>query len=388
MKIIHLIDYFQPKIGYQETFLAKEMMKLGHDVCVVTSDRYYPLSNYSSIYQDLLGKRVVGRGKFIEDDIKTVRLKTIEIPNTTFCVLFGLKEVLDRFNPDLVFCHGVFSYISYLAAIYKKKYGYKLYYDSHAANFNTDFENNILKKIYYQLYRTFALKKIRSNADRIYAIGKEEKEFLFQYTKLNNTKIRILRLGVEINQFKPSQYIKKVVRKKLGWNHSDFVLIFAGKITTNKKVHILAKALAFLKIPQIKLLLVGDGDKKYIGQILGILNNAKVKYKHIKFVENKKLVNYYQTSDIGVWPGDPTITFLEAMSCGLPLILSKISETKYLQKSNAVFFINNDDITDLASKIKLTYKDKITRLKMRESARKFIITNLSWSKITQEIFQN
>lgn len=43
MKIVHVIDYFQPRLGYQETFLAKEHPKLGHEVYVVTSDRYNPI---------------------------------------------------------------------------------------------------------------------------------------------------------------------------------------------------------------------------------------------------------------------------------------------------------------------------------------------------------
>jgi len=28
MKIVHVVDYFQPKLGYQEVFLAKEQAKL------------------------------------------------------------------------------------------------------------------------------------------------------------------------------------------------------------------------------------------------------------------------------------------------------------------------------------------------------------------------
>ena len=43
MKIIHVVDYFQPILGYQEVFLAKEQAKLGHDVVVITSDRYAPI---------------------------------------------------------------------------------------------------------------------------------------------------------------------------------------------------------------------------------------------------------------------------------------------------------------------------------------------------------
>ena len=55
MKIVHIQDYFHPALGYQETFLSREQAKLGHEVHVVTSDRYNPLI-YSE-NKDLLGNR-------------------------------------------------------------------------------------------------------------------------------------------------------------------------------------------------------------------------------------------------------------------------------------------------------------------------------------------
>ena len=47
MKIVHVIDYFQPMVGYHETFLDKEHARMGHDVYIIRSDRYNPIL-YSS----------------------------------------------------------------------------------------------------------------------------------------------------------------------------------------------------------------------------------------------------------------------------------------------------------------------------------------------------
>ena len=41
MRIVHVIDYYQPKLGYQETFLAREQCKLGHEVRVVTMEGFF-----------------------------------------------------------------------------------------------------------------------------------------------------------------------------------------------------------------------------------------------------------------------------------------------------------------------------------------------------------
>ncbi len=89
MRIVHVIEYFQPKLGYQETFLARAHAQLGHDVCVVTSDRYSP-----QVYTQnraVLGRRVVGTGTFDEEGIRVQRLKTaFELPHVAW--LRGLHD--------------------------------------------------------------------------------------------------------------------------------------------------------------------------------------------------------------------------------------------------------------------------------------------------------
>ena len=82
MKIIHIIDYFQPRLGYQEVFLAREHARLGHDVYVVTSDRYNPTVYSGNAAETVMGKRIAGSGFSDEEGIRVWRLKTLfEIPD-------------------------------------------------------------------------------------------------------------------------------------------------------------------------------------------------------------------------------------------------------------------------------------------------------------------
>ena len=60
MKIVHVCDYIQPQLGYQEYYLAKEHAKMGHEVTVITSDRYYPFPNYENTAEKILGDRKMG----------------------------------------------------------------------------------------------------------------------------------------------------------------------------------------------------------------------------------------------------------------------------------------------------------------------------------------
>ena len=65
MKIVHLCSYIQPKLGYQEYYLAKEHAKMGHEVIVISSDRYYPFPDYNNTIKKILGNRFVGESDSI-----------------------------------------------------------------------------------------------------------------------------------------------------------------------------------------------------------------------------------------------------------------------------------------------------------------------------------
>ena len=70
MKILHIINYFQPQLGYQEYFLAKEQVKMGHKVYVVTSNLYFPFPNYEQTFQNILGPRKFNPGNKNIDGIR------------------------------------------------------------------------------------------------------------------------------------------------------------------------------------------------------------------------------------------------------------------------------------------------------------------------------
>ena len=70
MRIVHVADYFQPQLGYQEYFTARAQVKDGHEVHVITSYRYRPFDDFEHSVGPVLGARVVGTG----DDVASWRL--------------------------------------------------------------------------------------------------------------------------------------------------------------------------------------------------------------------------------------------------------------------------------------------------------------------------
>ena len=113
MKIVHVMNWYIPGMGYQENYLPAEQKKLGHDVEIVTSDRLPPYKGYERHIGKIVGKRIVGAGTFEDNGIKIHRLPIFfEIESGGQLFLKGLKKKLKQLEPDIVQAHGAFSLLT------------------------------------------------------------------------------------------------------------------------------------------------------------------------------------------------------------------------------------------------------------------------------------
>lgn len=386
MKVVHLIDYFQPKIGYQETFLAKEHSKLGHDVIVVTSDRYFPFPAYESTFTSILGDRYVGSGKRTEEGISVWRLPSWEIPKSPLIVLRDLEHAVQTIRPDAVYCHGVYSLTSYLAARLKKRTGYTLVYDSHAAAFNTPLTNTLAKRFYFSFYQRAFAPVIKKEMDRLFAVGDDEQKFLRQSLKLVDYDVPIIRLGVDTDRFQFSQKERQRVRKELKISEKEVVVVCAGKMGKEKDIPILLEAVNHLDYKNVRLILIGGGkDSDKVGAHHDTpLQNSII---HLPYIANENLASYFSAADIGVWPGNFTMTILEAMSCSLPVILPKQSSTAYLKKSKGVQWFTRGNVQELSECIELLSSSADKRKTGGKNSRDYVERELSWTAIAKQTLE-
>lgn len=389
MRIVHLIDYFQPKIGYQETFLAREHAKLGHDVTVVTSDRYFPFPDYESTFTKVLGERYVGTGKRTEEGIATWRLPSWEIPKSPLVLLKSLEQTLKTVQSDVVFCHGVYSLTSYMAARLKNRVGYTLVYDSHAAAFNTPLTDTLAKRWYFFLYQHVFAPVIKKGMNHLFAVGDDEQKFLRETLKLVDYDVPIIRLGVDIGRFRFSQKERGRIRKELGISEKEVVVVCAGKMGKEKDIPVLAEAVNRLRQTNVRLLLIGGGLDEHVTDraclpARQVRDPLRRNIVHLPYVSNEKLPSYFSTADIGVWPGNFTMTILEAMSCSLPVILPKQSSAMYLDKSNGVQWFTRGNAQKLSERIELLAASADKRMRLGKNARAYTQKELSWHVIANQ----
>ena len=382
-------------MGYQETYLAKEQTGMGHDLLVITANRYGRRPGA------ILGTREASAGFSEEDGIKVLRLPILfELPtNWAYPWLRNLIGAVQDFSPDIVHCHGVLTFSNIRIALGKKKMGYVLVVDNHTSFFNVfnpdeTLLKKTLKKIFYKVAAQTFGRILTHQADAIVAIGEPEKDFAkWLFGSLAPEDIPIIRLGADHERF---QYIPKArehFRHEMGWSADQIVLGHAGTISSNKGIDTLLEALSQLSQKQRERLcihLVGKISEGYLARIeahsekFGLDSNLF----YSQFTPPEDLSRMMSAWDIAVWAGDITNTALEAMAVGRPLITSRTPYTEYIiEQHDGGLLVGRNDTNALSAAISILTEDEALRLQMGLNARYTIERDLNWEKISAEFIK-
>ena len=387
MRIAHVIDYFQPKMGYQETFLAREHARLGHDVYVVTSDRYSPIAYSGEAAKETLGNRIVGTGLLTEEGIKVWRLKTLfELPPIIW--VSGVANKVQELNPDLVIVHGIANFSAIRIARLKKRVGnFKLIYDDHM----TFAASRSKIRFLYSLFRYFFSPQIQQAADVLVAVADVCKRFMHKRYGIPIESIVTIPLGADDEIFRFDAVAREETRSQLSLNEDDIVFIYAGKIVPAKGPHILVEAGMQLidRNENLKIVLLGNGPPSYIEGMKQKIQGANQEDRFIwhDAVSNKKLPKFYSAADVAVWPREASLSMMEAMACGLPIIISDTSEVGERAGYNNGLTYHGEDASDLAQQMQKLLGSKL-RGEMGSNGRELIENELSWKIISRQFIES
>lgn len=163
----------------------------------------------------------------------------------------------------------------------------------------------------------------------------------------------------------------------MGITKDDLLCIYTGRFTESKNPLCLAQAIDKLveSGEKIKAIFLGNGPQlDQIEMMKGCIVHDFVPYLDLPL--------FYFMADIGVWPREESTSMLDALACGLPLIISDKVQAIERIEGNGLMYKENDYI-DLSRMI-LMLKDNELRKKYSLNGVKKIIDNYSWLKIAQE----
>lgn len=380
MKIVHIETYFQPQLGYQLFFLAREQQKFGHKVSIITSDRYGSFRNYDETTKPILGDRKLKKtGRFIERGIETYRLKTL-FEHGNQLLMVGINGLVKKLNPDIIHVHGVIVATNWPILFNKKKC--PVIFDCHATYdvFNLD---RIDKKLFFWFTKRFILPKLINYGDNFIGVSEESCELMKKEYKIPNEKIDYISLGADEELFSFNDKKRKNIREKLFVKPGEILIVHVGKLVKEKEPHILIKACLplFNKYQNLKLLIVGNGPEDYINKMKSMIKNHEKHIIWLDRVEQKILPEIYSGSDIAVWPAECSMTMIEASSTKLPIIVAEHEAIKTRVKNNNGFTFQRGDYKQLSTIIEKLIKNEKLRKEMGENGRILIEKELSWKNI-------
>ena len=316
MRIGIFTDTYLPYISGLVTsvdMLKKSLEKAGHTVYIVTAN----LESFSYEY-----------------DKKEKILKIPGIPtgiyDSRLTGIYPIKaiKIIKEWDLDIIHSQTEFG-IGTFARIFAKQYNipivhtYHTMYEDYVHYITHGYFNKSSKK----LVEYFTLFYCDKTISELVVPTKKTYELFKKKYKVDRN-IYIVPTGIETEKFylennKDINILEK--RKELVLNKDDFVILFVGRIGTEKNIDLLLSSMKSLMgvSKKIKLLVVGDGPdlphyKNYVDK-----NNIKNNVIFAGKVPWENIVSYYLMADVFATASQTEtqgLTVIEAMASSLPVV--------------------------------------------------------------------
>ena len=213
------------------------------------------------------------------------------------------------------------------------------------------------------------------------------------YLNINGISKNIYRTAwsIDLDRFQKMINTNKVETIRRGLNvKGKNVFIFVGQLIPLKGIMKLLNA--WISLPEqiqknIALVIIGDGPQKE--EIIYFIQNNKMSniilLGHISYEE---LVNYYNTADVLIFPTLQDVfgmVVMEAIACGLPVLVSKYAGARELVKHGENGYIfDSANIEDIKKVLVKVYKNR-DKLKEMGSVSLEIIKEYSHEKVMKNL---
>lgn len=242
-----------------------------------------------------------------------------------------------------------------------------------------------------QLFFIIVKKITLANSDLVFAVSRKLKEKIKKIAPDQKSKVQILSMGVEIDYFrKLSAKNKQAVKRRLGSNRK--IVIFVGRLSAEKGIDCLIKAIAIVKktIPSVLLLIIGEGPLK--NDLVKQVDNAYLQgeVKFLGWLNHRKLPGYYGAADVFVSPTVATdwgseglgLTFIEALASGTTVIGTKAGGiVEIIKDGENGILVPQRSPAKLAEAIIKVLKSPELKVRFQANTSRMIKENYDWSVV-------
>lgn len=324
--VFHLpyLEWFK-KNGYEVHVAAKNDFDIKSDCVIPNCDKYYDLSFERSPF----------------------KLNNINVYKS-------LKEIININDYDLIHCHTpIGGALTRFAASESRINKVKVIYTAHGFHFykGASFFNWL---VYYPIERYLS-----RFTDILITINKED------YTIAKTFKAKkveyVKGVGIDLNRIQKIKVNKEEKRNQLDLQILDKVIISVGELNQNKNHKVVIKALSLISDNKVKYVICGKGSKK--DELIELVNKLNLNNRVLFLDYRDDIYEILKVSDLFVFPSlreGLSLSLMEAMACGLPVICSNIRGNTDLitDKINGIVIKNNSE-NDYAISIENLLNNKL-----------------------------
>lgn len=274
-----------------------------------------------------------------------------------------MKKVIEKGRYDIIWTNEpVMGVVTRLAARKARKNGTKVIYMVHGFHFYKG-----APKLNWLIY--YPIEKYVSRfCDEIVTINKEDYR---RAEKMHASSVKYIHgIGVDTERLQKKER-QNSIREELGLKKEDFLILSIGELSKRKNHQVIIKALGQIKNKRIHYLICGKGDLLKKLQDLAKIQGVK---KNVHFLGYRDdVVDICSQVDLFILPSlheGLSVASLEAMYCGLPVVISNIRGVHdYLIDGKNGFICDTQDVNAYVSAIKKMLKDVKLREQMGDNNR-------------------
>ena len=350
MKILHLMlgNFYAERYSYQENYLPKYHKAAGHEVEIIASRFSFDSKGRSGWMPiELCGRHLN------EHDIPVTRLINKKGRfNTRLRRYQGLLKELNRFQPDLIFIHGVqFNDIRIVANYCKHHPNVKVFADNHA-DFSNSATNWVSRTFVHRTMWRRCAHIINPYVTRFYGVLPARVDFLINEYKLPPSKVELLVMGGddESVQAAADPTIRQSIRSKYGLSEDDFVIMTGGKINLFKtQTLLLMQAVRDIPNDKVKLIVFGSVVPELQERINTLCDGYKVQYAG--WIPAADSYNMFAAADLAVFPGRHSVFWEQVAAQGIPLLVKHWEGTTHVDRDGNVRFLYQDSIDEIRTQL-------------------------------------
>lgn len=312
------------------------------------------------------------------------------------CIDFNTTAI----DADLVHCHTWYSHFGGILA--KKNYGIPLVITTHSLEPLRPWKREQLAGGYD--FSVWVEKTALEMADAVIAVSNETKGDIGRLFDVDPNRVHVIHNGIDLDEYRKVDSTGTLERH--GIDPKKPYLLFVGRITRQKGIIHLVRAIQFMDPDFPIVLCAGAPDTKEIGQEMKeAVAAAQKKRKNIFWIEEMldrpAVIELYSHAAVFCCPSiyEPFgIINLEAMACETAVVASAVGGIKEVVVEGETGFLVPVDFAgdtfkltnpekfsrDLAARINQLMKDRQLREKFGKAGRKRAEEFFSWSKIAEK----